>query len=450
MIINKEIDLLERNDYVIQLKNIIDLASFNKGNESILLYGGWGSGKSFLLNLLENELSKDNYLVIKYDAWDRDFYDEPLVGILYSFATQLNECLKLKHFVEGLTENIALGILHTFSLVIGAITNKAIGIDIPRELKKAYKYVVATRNKKEIKTTFNQNIGVEEARSRVRDELITLASNTKVVLLIDEIDRCLPDYAIKVLERLHHFVFNIPGLQAVTAVDKSQLANIINSYYGNKADVDRYLQKFFNLSILLNEGNFNKNFQKRYNDYVSLFSKRISFIKEESIDEFVKVLFNHKNARLIDRTVEKAYLVHNLLKPHDSALDKTSMCVELLLSFMSLIGNKNTIFEDCFSRERCNPQHIEDTVSAFKNAYLVELAYSIDSVRNRMHRSGVDVMIRVDGIWSLIWYVIILNSGRSSVTKYSFGCNENEENVHKKLNEIFKYSELFVNKAFIL
>ena len=447
---NKDVDLLDRQDYVKELKNIIDLASNIKDNKSILLYGGWGSGKTFLLNLLENELSKDNYLVIKYDAWDRDFYDEPLVGILYSFATQLNERLKLKHFVEGLTESIALGVLYTFSLVIGSITNKAIGIDIPKELKKAYKNVVAIKSKKEIKTTFNHNIGVEEARSKVRNELIYLATNTKIVLLVDELDRCLPDYAIKVLERLHHFVFNIPGLQTVTAVDKTQLTSIINSYYGNGTNVDRYLQKFFNLSMLLNEGNFNKSFRKRYADYVSLFSNDISFIDDSSVDYCLSTLLSNKNARMIDETVEKAYLVHNMIIQDDTKYDKTSMCVELLFSFLSLLYRRNVAFERCFSEERCNPRDASVSLPPPEDDTFSQLVYEIDTVRNSMYKSYNGIIIRIDGIWTLIWYSIIQGSKMTTGYTYNFVCNKNEKDVSVKLKKMFDYLALFADKVFII
>ena len=448
-LIDKSIDILGREDYVNHLKEVIDASCSNHESNSICLYGSWGSGKSFVLNLLEKELAKDKYLVIKYDSWEKDFYDEPLVGILYSFAVQLNQLLRTKHTIDGLTNDILLGALATFSEVLGAITKKAIGIDVPKELAKAYKRISAARRKKEIQTTFNNNLGIEEAKLQVRKELGEISSKVNVVLLVDEIDRCLPDYSLKVLERLHHFIFGIQNLQSITALDKKQLNNIVCHYYGEKADIDRYLQKFFNINVFLNGGNFNLSFKERYSTYVNLFNKNtFSFITDSDIGSFITCLYSSKNARFIDQSIEKAYLVHNLLS-FEHKEEKTVMILELLISFLSLLGKNKAVFTEYFGKDICNPSLFNQRSRNPDKLEMYDMICKIDDARNCIRRANdIDIMFVIQDIWSFVWFAIIANGKEPATRNYSFGCNYQGGMYNNQLRDIFDFSVTFAKKAF--
>ena len=155
-----EIDLLDRKDYVDSIFDIFETANNNKEGKSISLYGGWGSGKSFVLNMLEDKLKANDYLVIKYNAWERDFYDEPLVGMLFSVANYLNDYLKTENIINGLASEIVLECISTCVSVIGAITKQIIGIDIPDKFIKAYKKILKIKKKNEINTSFNDKINI--------------------------------------------------------------------------------------------------------------------------------------------------------------------------------------------------------------------------------------------------------------------------------------------------
>ena len=73
--------------------------------------------------------------------------------------------------------------------------------------------------------------------------------NTPVVVIIDELDRCRPDYAIKTLEILKHF-FDISGFVFVLAIDEEQLKSSVETLFGTK-NFDGYKRKFINNSFIL-------------------------------------------------------------------------------------------------------------------------------------------------------------------------------------------------------
>ena len=86
-------DCLSRQPYLDLLKSIIANHKDNETGYSFAIDGEWGSGKTWILQELEKQLleEKDNkYLIIHYNAWENDFYDEPLVAIL----SVMIECLK--------------------------------------------------------------------------------------------------------------------------------------------------------------------------------------------------------------------------------------------------------------------------------------------------------------------------------------------------------------------
>ena len=327
---------------------------------------------------------------------------------------------------------------------------------MPDRLKKAYKRITSLKNKKNIDTSFNSNLGVEEAKDKVRKALNNLSEKKTIVLMIDEIDRCLPEYSLKVLERLHHFVYGVSKVYMITAVDKQQLENVVKKYYGDSVQVDKYLQKFFDVNILLNEGNFNNQFGKRYSDYVSIFENRnLGFVSDKDIDDCIYKLFSNKNPRFVDKAVEKAFLAHDYLKSKlDVSKEKAVMCIELLLAYLSNISrNRRQVFDKLLGSAICNPTSISQLTS--QNVNLEELAdivSSIDSIR-QLSISFVGHIhgnIAVRDIWSLIWFAIIETGRAPSTFVYSFNCNPNTGFLRQYLQDLFDYAKDFANVVFVL
>jgi len=82
-------DLLNRKQFVADMISIISKLPTNK-QCSFAVNGVWGCGKSTMLEMFE-DVAKKEYLVVNYNAWRNDFYDEPLVAILSTLIEKLNE-----------------------------------------------------------------------------------------------------------------------------------------------------------------------------------------------------------------------------------------------------------------------------------------------------------------------------------------------------------------------
>ena len=84
----QKIDILNRQQFVDDVKKIVDFAAAKKENLAFAINGQWGSGKTFVLDMLEEKL-KDNYTVFHFNAWEYDYYDEPLIALLTATIKQL-------------------------------------------------------------------------------------------------------------------------------------------------------------------------------------------------------------------------------------------------------------------------------------------------------------------------------------------------------------------------
>ncbi|MBN2653031.1 MAG: hypothetical protein JXR63_11680 [Spirochaetales bacterium] len=228
-------DCLDRQDAVQKVKKLLVDCD---GAFSVSINGAWGSGKSFFLTLLEQELKNEKVKVVKINAWETDFAGEPLYPLISSFQELLNfekenEYLKK---ASNILKNIAFNAVSVASkgIIDKDVSSRQDGesgdfslykktADYIRDFKKELKEVVITPH----------------------------------VILVDELDRCRPDYALKMLEILKH-LFSEGNLKIVYAMDESQMHNVVRTVYGLDTNVDRYLKRFIDYSYSLPEKDLSK------------------------------------------------------------------------------------------------------------------------------------------------------------------------------------------------
>lgn len=225
--------------------------------------GHWGTGKTHFLKQLYTDLLNDNnYACVYIDAWKSDFSNDPLLVIISELLDQLNIIHEGHSGVsDSLLKNLGSFAQKSwnFSVDVGAayLANKFNQVDatatqgmtnhfkfgepepqIGKSLKDGYtKQLAAITNTQKSLTAYAQSLPKEKQ---------------KVFILIDELDRCRPTYAIETLETIKHF-FNIPNFTFVVATDTEQLSHSISAVYGANFNGKEYLSRFFNRSAQLSE-----------------------------------------------------------------------------------------------------------------------------------------------------------------------------------------------------
>jgi hypothetical protein len=205
------------------------------------LNGGWGTGKTFILQRWRLQLEKEGYSALYFNAWTDDYCGDPLIAIL----GQLWDHLKGSDFKESarsLKESAGALFKQT---IFNAISTTTAGIvDVSGE---SFKSVA----EKCIDAYSAQNT----SRSVVRSRLSRLANEIHgktshpLVFIIDELDRCRPTFAIELLERVKH-IFDVDNLVFVFGIDRAQLCKSIQAVYGD-IDADEYLARFIDITFSL-------------------------------------------------------------------------------------------------------------------------------------------------------------------------------------------------------
>lgn len=293
-------------------KFLLSYLTSKNGKFVLNLNGVWGTGKTEFLKRLYVNLAEDSYPVIYIDAWESDFLDNPLNVICTEILTQLGWMFsnnnktkynKIKKSVESLINgfNEIAVIVNTAVSAYNLSTQSNIDFSEIDNMNSIFRIV----NKKNMFTNYN---GVADNNEILLSQLIknqdciiksmkeirrqisaigeimhhTYGLNTPIVFLIDELDRCRPTYAIKMLEIIKHF-FESNGCVFLVATDTVALTSSIKTIYGNDFEADKYLNRFFNQRIRLEKPSI-----KQY-----LASKDLTSVREQHDD--IAIIPKYKN-----------------------------------------------------------------------------------------------------------------------------------------------------------
>lgn len=335
----EKLDILNRDAFVEELIQLTENIANNKKTTSFAIDGDWGCGKSFVLDMFEEKLAEiqseetatDKYFIVRYNCWKYDYYEEPLIAIVAAILDVINEKTSVltpeqSEKVKGILKAVGATLLSMANSAVKAATNIDFGaaIDVVRSGLKAGKEQYEKMQSYDIYFSFNQ------ALQSLRDSISQISNEYTIVFLIDELDRCLPEYAIKVLERLHHLTENETGIISIMAIDKKQLKDSVRHIFGFN-NPDDYLKKFIHFTVPLNVGTISEKITEKYRDYISLFDQNLIPITD-SLEEFMQAIFKKIDARTQEQIFLRTSILHKLL--YDSPKDYTFMCMELLIAVL--------------------------------------------------------------------------------------------------------------------
>jgi hypothetical protein len=220
----------------------------------IALDGNWGSGKSHFLRLWTGAHRKENdgrARVIYFDAFEHDYLDDPLVGLVGAILQEPGErpwrdaaLHKVKSAASKLLRPAAK---------IGLALATAGASELVASSLDPLMQATEDEAEKAIDALWAKEASRKQAMQDFRKALAELAKDgtgnpQKLVFIVDELDRCRPDYGLSLLEVIKHF-FTVPNVHFVLGVNLMALENCVRVRYGESTDSAQYLQKFLHAKI---------------------------------------------------------------------------------------------------------------------------------------------------------------------------------------------------------
>lgn len=242
-------DLLNRKEPAQILTQLIDGID---GPCVLAVDAAWGAGKTTFLKMWAQHLRNERVPVVEFNAWETDHAGDPFVAIV----TELTEGLR-GFEDESLTQKIGATKEAAKQVALrampGLIRVATAGVlDLQPLMEKELGRLLASYAEDRLKQYTGEKASIEEFRTKLQEvaESLALSECRPLIVMIDELDRCRPSYAVELLEITKH-LFDIDQAIFVLAVNRDQLTHSIKALYGNDFDATGYLRRFIDLDFRL-------------------------------------------------------------------------------------------------------------------------------------------------------------------------------------------------------
>jgi hypothetical protein len=340
-------DCFRREEYAQSLYNLFKNI---EDNPVVCLDAPWGSGKTTFINMWISDLKSKGIHCIYYDAYANDSSEDPFI----SFTSEILLFTK-EHFEEEksiVKSNIdfkktAILVGKSFLLAganvgIRALTAGVIN-KIDSELIDSVKESISDETKDAFGKLIEQKLNsVKEERETVEEfksklsllgESIRAKQKFPLLIIIDELDRCKPDYALRLLERIKH-LFSVNNVSFLLSMNSKPLEEHVNIVYG-KIDAHEYLHKFINITTTFPK-DYEQHITYNYKNYYTLLAKHYGVRNIRGMDDYSIELFIYY--RLSLREIERCFSIFALFLSSNEIININN--VIYIVFFLSIVKIK--------------------------------------------------------------------------------------------------------------
>lgn len=247
-------DLFKRKELAEQLTGYLDRL---RDGTVVAIDAPWGEGKSWFGLHWAASLKSQDYRVIYLDAFQQDYVEDPFLLIASEITEALAEDATHSQALKEKAASVMKAMLPVATKALlniaGRLTLGAADLskDITEAIQSAGDSASDATQKwleEKIEAHGQEKASLESFRNALQE--FCASQEKPVVFFIDELDRCRPTFAVRLIERLKHF-FDVPNLIFVLLLNRQQLEKAIKGVYGSDTDASSYLSKFVHLFLRL-------------------------------------------------------------------------------------------------------------------------------------------------------------------------------------------------------
>lgn len=215
----------------------------------------WGGGKSYLLDGIAEDLGHAGCKVLRFNAWENDYSKDALSSFLAEIGDQIESLFDTGNEMVADFKKSAKRIAWDVSKVFFAAALKKLSgaaiDDIVEAINGDNGKIGEGASPEFTKDLFTHHKDLKAQVALLRQSLSNLYKSQEstpkpIFILVDELDRCRPNFSIELLEAIKH-IFQVDGICFLVAVNKEELINSIKVIYGESFDSRHYLQRFFDV-----------------------------------------------------------------------------------------------------------------------------------------------------------------------------------------------------------
>jgi len=355
-------DILNRKAFGEALRNIVQKTD---GEMVISLDGKWGEGKTTFVKMWQGLLLESKIPNIYIDAFANDYIDDPFITIASAVNGYIEKNIKEDNKEEKINElkektKKVGGKLLTWSAKL-AVKAATLGVikeaeleelqGIKGDLAKATSTIIGDIIEDKLESHSKDILLIDSFRDSLSELPSQLQNNedgNPLVIIIDELDRCKPTFAVEILEKIKH-LFSVENIVFVLVMHKQQLEEAVRCIYGQNIDAHTYLQKFINIETAIP-----KNIKSSPNDDLVKYSRRLLELHEletwgdnSNIIDCIEPLANHFNLSL--RQLEKVYTNIAILYASSSQNQLRPVPITIFLSIIKVVHPQT--FNNILSRK---------------------------------------------------------------------------------------------------
>ncbi|WP_422484609.1 Qat anti-phage system ATPase QatA [Gudongella sp. DL1XJH-153] len=276
-------------------KTVVELINESREKPiSIGVHGDWGAGKSSILEMVEDEFkSKDDIECIKFNGWKHQGFEDAKIALMSSIVSTLVEKRNLSEVCADKVKKVwksinwlsvaktagnfafsaSTGVL-PIGLITGALDVLKGNLTDQEKIGNTIDSIGSYLTDSKIFEDVSMSKEFTEFQKSF-SELLEASSIKKLVVLIDDLDRCLPEVTIETLEAVRLFMFS-NSTAFVIAADETMIEYAVKNHFPDLTDT--------------NNKNLGAEFSRRYLEKLIQVPFRLPVLGEIESEMYIKML----------------------------------------------------------------------------------------------------------------------------------------------------------------
>lgn len=380
-----------------------------EGGYTLSINADWGYGKTTFVKMWDLKLQEKGYKTIYFNAWESDFVSDPMMALIDGLRSGFEE--------QDLPQEKLQKLSALWDIIIGIAKETPVGhISLIGKIAHVFKH--GTDSLLEDKNKLQEHRSVTKLVRDFREQVTRIANDIRgekqLIIFVDELDRCRPDYAVQMLERIKHF-FSIDNIIFVLSIDKTVLCKSIKAIYGGlDIDTDAYLRRFVDLEFNLPKPNPRDFIKMLYDErgmgeYMETYwnwNRKHYGTGEDKNATFLQIIrlcfaSSQQSLRDIEKYIARLDVILRSFDPEDIPL--------LLVVFLVYFNMFHPDIYDSFKNKKCGTIQLWNSI---EQAYLNNIPESGDK------QATVDLLIEVL-VYFCKWEMKDENYGAKDLSLYA-------------------------------